>query len=125
VIYLCKLVGMPFLKVGYSENFASRLYSLNRSMPFEVECLAERNGSIALEQDIHKMCADFVLKNEWYPDIALVRDAFFKCFDRYPNLSQKELTLRKKQERKEFLLAYDLGRYNLWGNVIPKTGASA
>lgn len=120
MIYLVKIVGMPIVKIGYSESFPERLYNINRSMPFEVESLAERNGSLSLERDIHALCKEFHMKNEWYPDVEFVRQAFFCCPDRYPGLSQKEQTLRKKQEREEYLMAFGCGKINLWGKAVPK-----
>lgn len=106
MIYMVQIIGMPFLKIGYSENFADRLYWLNRAMPFQVECLAERSGSLSLEKDIHKICVEFLIKNEWYPDVPFVREAFFRTYDRYPRLNQKQLVIAKRDERKEFLAAF-------------------
>jgi hypothetical protein len=109
---------MPFLKVGYSENFKDRLYWLNRAMPFEVECLAERSGSLALEKDIHKICVEYLLKNEWYPDLPFVREAFFSVYDRYPGLTQKQLNTAKRREKEEAIMAFGPWRFNISGQAI-------
>lgn len=101
MIYLCKIVGMPIVKIGYSEHFPTRLYNINQAMPFTVECLAERNGSIGLEEAVHKKCLPFLIKGEWFVDCEAVRNAFFTEYDPYPELKRKKQRHSFLREREE------------------------
>lgn len=118
MIYLIKIVGMPIIKIGYSENFEKRLFWIRQGMPFDIEVIAERSGSVCLEKDIHKICADYAIKGEWYADLPFVRDAFFCVYDRFPGLNQKQVIKAKEQQKRERIMAFGRYRFNLCGEVV-------
>ncbi len=107
MIYLCKMVGTPFIKIGYSEAPEKRYQILNGASPFDIICEVERSGSRDLEKAIHETCSDYAVKNEWYFDCEFVRSAFFEVSDPYPSAkSTRQMNLIKKRDDYQAKLAF-------------------
>lgn len=107
MIYLCEIDGLPFLKVGYSENPEKRYVILDGASPFTVRMVAERNGSRLLEKEVHKMCRKFLVKNEWYIRSEEVIHAFFSAFDPEPRgVNSLEIYKIRRREKMEHRLAF-------------------
>lgn len=118
MIYLCKIVGMPFIKIGYSESPEKRYAILNGASPFDIVCLAERSGSRLLEKGIHERCAEYLVKNEWYHDLCAVRDAFFMCYDPEPKCKNAiDIFNLKSRERDERILYFGHGSQAVYRNA--------
>lgn len=117
MIYLCKIVDMPILKIGFSLKPKLRYEILENSMPFRIEVLAERNGSKPLEFAIHKSCKDFLIKNEWYIDCDFVKNKFFSEYDPEPKAkSMADFRIIKEIEEKQRRLYFmPTNPMNSWG----------
>jgi hypothetical protein len=69
MIYLLKCER--FLKVGYTKSFESRLQAIRAAVPFLVEVLMTRGGTLEEEQEFHQAHKDYLAGyggREWYVD---------------------------------------------------------
>lgn len=117
MIYLAKVVGQPIYKIGFSNKPKLRYKNLSQANPFYLEPVIERNGSMALEQDVHRACAPYRIKGEWFHECPEVVAAFCKAYDRYPEIKATDtLGRHRERERHAAMLAFgeDLTSHQRW-----------
>lgn len=106
MIYLFKIKDMPILKIGYTRAPETRYKSLQGAIPFELILLAERNGSLDLEREVHRRCAAHRINGEWYHDRDEVIDAFCQAYDPHPSgLTRRQYEDIKKIQRLQEIIA--------------------
>lgn len=69
MIYLLKCE--QFLKVGFAQSFETRLQAIRAAIPFPVEVLRIREGTLEEEQEFHQEHKDYLVGyggREWYHD---------------------------------------------------------
>lgn len=66
MIYFIQLGRLPYVKVGVSDDTASRLTSLQCAAPVELRLLATFEGSYSEELLIHRLLHPHRCRNEWF-----------------------------------------------------------
>ena len=104
MLYLVRLDG--YLKIGYSTNVANRIKGF-MTTSLNVELLATREGELFHEKEMHKLCAEFNLRNELFKDHPTVIELFknhifFEYETKYKELMIRYLALMdENKELKE------------------------
>lgn len=70
-VYFVECAGR--IKIGYTQDVASRLKSLATGAPAEMSILATVDGTVNFERAIHKDLAAYRVKGEWFRDCSEVR----------------------------------------------------
>lgn len=63
------------LKIGYTKNLDSRLKSYKLHNPDAI-LLMSKDGSVKDEKNLHNLCRDYQVHNEWYNDCEEVVNTF-------------------------------------------------
>jgi hypothetical protein len=69
MLYCIEAVGSDYVKLGYTIDAArmgERLSSLQTGCPLELRLLALKAGSRKSEQKLHRACARFRVRGEWF-----------------------------------------------------------
>jgi hypothetical protein len=65
-IYLVRMKGTQFYKIGITCNLQRRIIALQNANPFELELLVKIPGNTALEYALHKRMAHNWVRGEWF-----------------------------------------------------------
>ena len=65
-VYIIHAVGTNRVKVGYSVEPTKRLLELQTGSPFPLALMGIREGTIALEQAIHRRLQEYHQVGEWF-----------------------------------------------------------
>lgn len=68
IVYLIKLTGFNYYKIGITTNIKSRMASINTSLPFNIEviCTTENIEARDIEKSLHLKYKKFKIKGEWF-----------------------------------------------------------
>jgi len=65
-IYIVKVSGTNFVKIGFSKNVEQRIKSLKAHIPFELDVVRIINGTIHQERILHDKFYDLRINGEWF-----------------------------------------------------------
>ena len=105
MIYLIECQN--YYKIGFTSDLASRLKSYDTTNP-EYTVLLTEKGTKKDESELHKLCAEYHHKLEWFhktPEILVIWKTYFALKDKYNKL--EELYNQVKEDRNELNLFID------------------
>lgn len=66
VVYMIKIEGEPYIKIGVAKDFSSRLSSLQVGNPRKIEVIAVLQAGSSSESLLHRELQDHSIRGEWF-----------------------------------------------------------